>query len=165
MEWAGLPFLFLSMFLSYVWEEIGWRGFALPRLQQRYSALVASLIMGALAFLWHLPLTFNRDLPAALPTTPAGLLIDLVFAIAITVWYTWLYNNSGGSLWPASIFHAALNTSAGVTMAVAGAEGFTAQYVPATLIYTALAILITLAYGPATLTRRVRAESAPSRAA
>jgi membrane protease YdiL (CAAX protease family) len=57
---ALLP-VFLRSLLAAVPEEVAWRGFVLPRLQARHSALVASLIIGSLAALWHLPLLLNAN--------------------------------------------------------------------------------------------------------
>ena len=54
-----MPFLgFVINFCATTCEEIGWRGFALPRLQKRHNALIATLIVGILWALWHLPLVF-----------------------------------------------------------------------------------------------------------
>lgn len=64
-------------------EEPGWRGFALPRLQQRHSALVATLILGLAWGIWHVPLYGL-----------AGFVVPLVLAF----FYTWLYNKTGSVL-------------------------------------------------------------------
>lgn len=63
VSWQGLLFLFPGMLLSNVWEEVGWCGFALPRLQKCHSDLAVVLLMGALAALWHLPLSLNPQNP------------------------------------------------------------------------------------------------------
>ena len=64
-------------------EEPGWRGFALPRLQQRHSPLVATLILGLAWGVWHIPLY-----------GPAGFVVPLILAF----FYTWLYNKTGSVL-------------------------------------------------------------------
>ncbi len=83
-------------------EEFGWRGFALPRLQERYSALTSSLFLGLLWGLWHLPLT----LAYGDPVFPFLLKIT-----AISVLITWVFNNTGGSMLLAMLCHASLNAS------------------------------------------------------
>jgi membrane protease YdiL (CAAX protease family) len=69
---AGTPSLavFIAAFGSILlWgggmEEMGWRGFALPRLQKRYSPLIASLLIAVVWALWHLPLYFNGQYTSA----------------------------------------------------------------------------------------------------
>jgi membrane protease YdiL (CAAX protease family) len=52
--------IFLMYVLQAVPEEVAWRGFALPRLQSRHSALLSSLIVGVLSALWHLPLLLTE---------------------------------------------------------------------------------------------------------
>lgn len=94
-----LPLLFLGP-LS---EEIGWRGYALPRLQTRWNALTSSLILGLVWALWHLPLflmvgTSQHEL--GLPFI--GFLISM---IANSIFYTSLYNNTKQSLWSAILLH------------------------------------------------------------
>ena len=60
---STLPAIFIGRLLINVWEEIGWRGFALPRLQARHGVLIASLIIGFFWGLWHLPLSrFGQQL-------------------------------------------------------------------------------------------------------
>jgi len=84
-------------------EEIGWRGYALGRLQTRWNALTSSLIVGLVWALWHLPLfmmvgTSQHEL--GIPFI--GFLITL---IASSILYTWLYNNTKQSLWSAILLH------------------------------------------------------------
>lgn len=83
-------------------EEFGWRGFALPRLQERFSALTSSVLLGLLWGLWHLPLT----LAYGDPVIPFLLKIT-----AISVLITWIFNNTSGSMLLAMLCHASLNAS------------------------------------------------------
>jgi membrane protease YdiL (CAAX protease family) len=87
-------------------EEPGWRGFALPRLQQRHSPLVASLIVGVVWGLWHVPL----HLMGLYPGGAWGSLIRIQ-ELPRAVVFTWLYNRTGSSLLIAVPFHAAVNTT------------------------------------------------------
>lgn len=97
---------FVMSLLSNPWEEVGWRGFALPHLQKRYSALGATLIVGILWGMWHLPLFFWVGNPMAeYPFLPW-----FVGTVAETFIYTWLYNSTKGSLLLVTVFHVALNT-------------------------------------------------------
>ena len=99
-------------------EEIGWRGYALERLQTRWNALTSSLIVGLVWALWHLPLfmmvgTSQHELGVPY----LGFLVKLT---ATSVLYTWLYNNTNKSLWSAILLHwlytyAAQVLSSGVT--------------------------------------------------
>jgi len=92
-------------------EEIGWRGYVLPRLQAKYSALTSSLILGVIWGIWHLPKFLSPE-----STTPFSWF--MVEIITRAVLYTWLYNNTRGSLLLTTIFHAAGNT-AGVFLPLA----------------------------------------------
>src|SRR5438270_9137292 len=75
-------------------EELGWRGFALPRLQQRYGPVLGTVILGSLHGLWHLPAFFTQILgPFSLPNYAGFLFV----AIAVTFLYTWIFNNTWGS--------------------------------------------------------------------
>jgi len=85
-----------------VGEEPGWRGFALPRLQAGRSPLLASLILGVLVAIWHVPLVL-------LPQYGLGPL-DLPTTVAVTVWYSWLFNHSGGSVLMTIVAHATEGT-------------------------------------------------------
>jgi uncharacterized protein len=79
-------------------EEPGWRGFAQPGLQASRSPLAATAILAVVVSLWHLPLVLmpQFDLP------PLGLLTTF----AITFWYAWLVNRTGGSVLLTVLAHA-----------------------------------------------------------
>lgn len=85
-------------------EEIGWRGFALPRLQKGRSALWASLILGAMWSAWHLPAFFYLETYIAL-----GLIVFPMFALGIlagAVILTWLYNTARDCILIVAVWHA-----------------------------------------------------------
>jgi membrane protease YdiL (CAAX protease family) len=88
-------------------EELGWRGFALPRLQARYNALTSSLILGVIWTIFHLPLFFTVT---GSSQTDWSITSFLISTIAMTVLYTWMFNNTHGSVFMAYLFHAAANT-------------------------------------------------------
>lgn len=71
-------------------EEIGWRGFALPRLQKRHNALLATLIVGTLWGLWHLPLVFLAGPMSEYP------FLWFISIVAEAFAYTWIYNSTKG---------------------------------------------------------------------
>lgn len=105
-----IPVFFYVLFFSVLGEEIGWRGYALPRLQKCYGPTSASLIIGLVWVCWHLPLfwtpgNFHQELPFTL---------FLLQGIALSFLYTWLMNGTGGSLLLPHLFHAASNTTLGV---------------------------------------------------
>ncbi|RLM53443.1 CPBP family intramembrane metalloprotease [Halobellus sp. Atlit-31R] len=85
-------------------EELGWRAFALPALQTRYSAVTASLGVGAVWALWHLPLFFIPGSPQQ--QLPVGPYVAAVLAASVVL--TWLYNSSESVLIP-MLFHGGLN--------------------------------------------------------
>ncbi|HKV64589.1 MAG TPA: type II CAAX endopeptidase family protein [Candidatus Acidoferrum sp.] len=103
---GGISFLNNFLFTAAL-EEPGWRGFLLPRLQQRFSPLLASLLVWFPWALWHAPLDFHRPFRFTLLNY---LLIRVVFLIPITIILTWFYNRSGANLLSVVIFHAAMNT-------------------------------------------------------
>jgi uncharacterized protein len=84
-------------------EEIGWRGYALDRLQTKWDALTSSLIIGLVWSLWHLPLFFlvgtsQHELSIPFIGFAAGIM-------ATSVLYSWLHNNTQSSIWTAVFFH------------------------------------------------------------
>jgi membrane protease YdiL (CAAX protease family) len=88
-------------------EELAWRGFAMPRLQSNYNALISSLIMGSIWAVFHLPLFFTVT---GSSQADESFISFLVSTVAITVLFTWILNNTHGSVLLAYLFHAAANT-------------------------------------------------------
>ena len=131
-------------------EEIGWRGFALPHLQAARSALGASLVLGVVWGVWHLPLYL-----VGTNIRPLGLFAPwVVLTVAVSVIYTWIYNGTGGSLLMVVLFHAASNLPLTVFFEPLAKDD---QVTRPFLIYVALMVLaaavVVIAAGPATLSR------------
>lgn len=91
-------------------EEFGWRGYAMPALTARMNWRAASLIIGLLWGLWHLPLfqtvgTVQSQMPMA---------VFMLNILAGSVLFGWLWNRTGGSVLPAMVLHTSLNGWAGI---------------------------------------------------
>lgn len=103
---AILPtFFFILLLQGPVPEEFGWRGYALDRLQARWSALTSSVVLGALWGLWHLPLFFIPGVSQSYMPLWSFLLMTVALAVLIT----WVYNNTGRNLLAVMLFHASIN--------------------------------------------------------
>jgi len=87
-------------------EEPGWRGFALPGLQSTLSPLVSTLILGVVVSVWHVPLLFLEE-GLLQPSIIVGFLLG---TLAVTFFYTWLFNHTGGSVLMTLVAHAAQGT-------------------------------------------------------
>jgi membrane protease YdiL (CAAX protease family) len=88
-------------------EEPGWRGFALPRLQAKFSPLVSSLILGVIWSVWHAPARFWGIEAKSLSDT----LVEWVLIALVTVIFTWFYNRTKGSILVTALVHSAMNTA------------------------------------------------------
>jgi membrane protease YdiL (CAAX protease family) len=103
---VALTFLRTFLYAGGVGEEPGWRGFLLPTLQERYSPLVASLVVWFFWALWHLPL----DITGYVGNSFADYLDNrLLRLLPLSVIMTWLYNRSGGSVLTTAVFHTSMN--------------------------------------------------------
>jgi len=102
---AAIPTFFIIYFFNALPEEYGWRGYALGLMQTRFNSLIASLILGALWGLWHLPLHFIDGTVQANIPVYQFILQQMVLAI----FYTWLFNNTRGSVLIAILFHTIAN--------------------------------------------------------
>jgi membrane protease YdiL (CAAX protease family) len=98
-----LPSFLPLLVLGPLSEELGWRGYAQDRLQARWSPAVASLIVGVVWALWHLPLFLMPGTSQHELQMPFA---GFFFGIAsISLVYGWLHNHTGGSVWMAIFFH------------------------------------------------------------
>lgn len=153
---AGNPLALIIMVFLVVFfqaglaEEIGWRGYALPKLQSRYSALVASLILGVLWGLWHFhPQNFPSLAPLAF--------WYMLNIISGTILLTWLYNNTDKSVLLAALFHTASNVSDWVvpTLSTISATNSIRSFIIKCLLMCLVAFAVIVLYGPSHLSRRL----------
>jgi len=125
-------------------EEIGWRGFALPRLQKNHGALAATAILSVLWTIWHLPLFWF--IPGYMKMGLGDFMgLSLSFFMGAVV-FTWLYNSTKGSILIPAVFHgtsdiAFTTPSPGNLDVVVG------------ILMTVLGVVVLLTHKPATLSR------------
>ena len=130
-------------------EEYGWRGYALPAMQERHGALMASVALGLAWGVWHVPLFF-------FPTTQAvygriGVVSYLVMVVLLSCVMTWVYNGSGGRLFTAMVCHFLAGALDYFVVKTSTAYGL--------LIYIALEVAllaaVVLRYGPERMAQEV----------
>jgi uncharacterized protein len=115
-------------------EEPGFRGYALPHLQDRLSPLAAATVLGVLTAGWHLPLVLQGRLGwIGLPST-----------LAITFLYVWLFNRTGGSLLMPLLFHASQGAFTFGMLGFPGADEDRAAYVYFGVLVVAVAAVVVL---------------------
>jgi uncharacterized protein len=159
-ELGGLS-SFLTMFflwllipgLAGTWEEPGFRGYALPRLQVGRSALLASLILGVLWAFWHLPFV----------ATGEDIWIDaFLFPFIWSPVYTWLFNNASGSVLIVMLFHNMNNafSSGFVGQMFSGADSVNQAWLRLAL-WCVVTIVVVVVYGPQHLSRKHRKQEEP----
>jgi len=156
ISWHGLWPLLLSSSLLVAGaliagsfgEEVGCRGWAQPRLQQRRGALAAAIVVGVIWSLWH-------RWPVLAPggfamTGVSGVVLTFVRLIATSVVYAWLLNSTRGSLLIVMLAHAGHNIAAQVVPLPGGTQ----QAAPVTaLLYVAAAVIVVLFFGAKRLSR------------
>jgi membrane protease YdiL (CAAX protease family) len=154
----GMPLVSVAIFFAFsifpgsaLGEEIGWRGYVLPRLQSRMSALSAALLIAPIWGLWHLPLWLDGA-PGHTPLIYVGFVLS-VFALSILL--TWVYNSTGGSLLLVVLAHATFNLPITILYGALGGR----VTVPVLLYFGLMAvaaIVVVIVAGPAHLSRKHR---------
>lgn len=150
-----VPVFVMIMIMGGLGEELGWRGFMLPRLQTRYNALVSSIIVGVLHGLWHVPMFFIEGLSPYQEMAAASNIVVVIIGYTIfyiTPWailYTCLLNNTRGSLLLVCVLHAGeawVLTSWNIDNTI----GFIGLSVGMTI----LSVIVLIIYGPKNLSHK-----------
>ena len=161
MRWMGMPLpapqisvlptmlMSVAFFTGAVGEELGWSGYALEPMLDRWSALRAGVTLGVVAVVWHLvPLIL-------LHRSPMWIAWWCLYAVASRVLIVWLYNNTGGSVFAVAVFHATLNLS--YMLFPINGSYFDMRLGGMLTAFAATAV--TVIWGPSTLTRHTRPSS------
>ena len=154
--WVGLFSTFFLLLLvpgiGGAWEEPGWRGYALPRLQVGRSALFASLILWIGIVVWHLPLMLVGEIHWS----------DVVFILGFVIVFNWVFNNANGSVLILMLMHAMNNTISGsfIGPMFSGADSVRQAWLYAAL-WLVVAIVVVIVYGPEQLSRKHRKQEEP----
>jgi membrane protease YdiL (CAAX protease family) len=129
-------------------EEPGWRGFAFPRLQRRYGPLVGTLILGPIWAFWHLPIWLTAWRVAGMQ----NIYNVVLFVLFISLWtfvFTWVFNNTRGSVLMAILLHASGDAFPNAILgpvfpasAVVTNHGVNAGYYGLVIGYAVLALLL-----------------------
>ena len=162
MRWLDMPLpapqisvlptllMFLAFFVGALGEELGWSGYVLEPLQDRWSALRASVTLGVVAIGWHLvPLLL-------LHRSPIWIAWWCLYAMASRILIVWLYNNTGKSVFAVALFHATLN----LTYMLFPVYGSHFDMRLGGLVMAFAAALVTAVWGAKTLARYNNAERA-----
>jgi uncharacterized protein len=148
-----IPFAILILFYGPLPEEMGWRGYALDRLQRRWNALASSLILGVIWSIWHMPLFFMRStlMSDVFPLWSTRFWVAMGPGILSgAVLMTWVYNNTERSTLAAVLLHFMMNFTGEFLRLPGDLKNY--QFLWQILI----AVVVIMIYGPATLTGRVR---------
>ena len=144
---AAFNFLLIFLVGGPLGEEFGWRGYALPAFQARWGWRAASLLLGVVWALWHLPLFYSAG--TAQSHLPMGLYA--LSAIASSVLFAWLFNRSRGSIVPVLVLHTAVNAWSSIIPVMVLPDGSNLrpfQIVVGILVLTAVALLFTSERSP-----------------
>jgi len=150
MRWTDMPLpapqfhlwlallMFVAFFVGGLGEELGWSGYALDPMQERWGALGASLLLGLVGIIWHLTplLLMGRSL--------TWIAWWCLYALTFRIFTVWLYNNTGKSVFVAALFHATVNT-AYMLFPVYGSH-FDMRF--AGLVMAAAAVMVIAVWGP-----------------
>ena len=135
--------VFVTLYSGPLVEETGWRGFALPRLQERFGALTSSLILGVIWACWHLPFYATSGGGAGIPF-PAYLALVTV----VTVYITWIYNNTRGSLLLCILTHFSFNAASAFLVLHLGLLPQMVFNIACSVSLLAVVVAIVWRYGP-----------------
>ncbi len=142
---ALLPVLYLYIVTlgGPLFEEPGWRGFALPRLQRRWAPLAAAVVLGVLWAAWHGTNYLEPEFARANGgLTLSGVGVFLLAAVSFSILIAWVFNHTGGSILIAILLHASINFSQGLTSDLFPRAAFNEVGPVAAFCVTALIIVV-----------------------
>lgn len=149
-----------SLFLAGALEEFGWRGFAQARLQERWDALRAALVVGVAFGVWHLPWVLLGG--AGYGEGGVGALAGLtVFTVLASVIFAWLFNGSGGAVPVVMLAHATVNAG-GVLEPAGPLPGWLPDTQVGFFLWVALAIGLVAVHGRERLAPAAAPADAPA---
>jgi uncharacterized protein len=137
----------LALVTGAMGEELGWRGFALPRMQSAMSAFTASVILGTIWGFWHLPLWF-----AGLGWEDMSFALFTYNCVAISVVMTWVCNNTNGNMLLITLMHLSYNFGWNL-MNLAWQVPMDKTLVYQAIMLTVYAVVVLLIFGPARLSK------------
>lgn len=117
MRWSGMPLpnpqvslitvpiFFIIYLIAAIGEELGWMGYAIGLMQNRWSALQASVILGCVWAVWHIIPHWQQSLSAN------WIVWQSIHSIGLRILIVWLYNNTERNLWAAILLHTMDNVS------------------------------------------------------
>jgi uncharacterized protein len=143
IPWLMIPILFALYFIAAVGEETGWMGYAIDPLQGRWNALGASIILGSVWAIWHIPAFVQAH------DTPTWIAEQCLLLVATRVLIVWVYNNAGKSILAAIIIHDLMNVSDALS------PNYSSPYAPVIVggVTAILAVIVTFLWGAKTLAR------------
>lgn len=105
ISYALIPFFFLLYFVTATGEELGWSGYALDPMQQRWGALAASIMIGVVWQVWHIIPHLQQSHPFD------WIMWQSLYSVALRILMVWIYNNTGRSVFATIVVHAMDNVS------------------------------------------------------
>lgn len=97
------PIVFIGLFGGAWGENIAWMGYAFDTMENRWNALKAAIILGLILTLWHIPIyMYATDDPVFLPSM-------ILFPLTLRILAVWIFNNTGKSVFAATVFHTLFN--------------------------------------------------------
>lgn len=148
-QWPDLLVEILFVFfIIALGEEPGWRGYALPRLQEGRSALSATLNLAAFGVIWHVPLFLTGDSPWS----------NIPIIVAGYIFLTWVFNNTRGSVLIVMIMHTSQNASRMIFAPLFSGADATRYFWLLTILFIVVGTAVVILAGPARLSRRTEAQ-------
>ena len=135
--------MFVAFFIAAMGEEVGWTGYAIDPMQDRWNALQASILLGLVWATWNIVPFVQAH------RSPAWIAWQCLFLVASRVLIVWIYNNTGKSVFAAILYHDINNVSSFLF------PNYGSHYDPriSGLITALAAVIVTVVWGPRTLAR------------